>query len=102
MQHGLGIMSTSVGMAISVWEYRHTITTGDCTHLAHTQGFIWGGGGETRVCFPPKKTCFPPKIIWQNNGNYGIALFLITLQVLLSLVVLLKYMMWVLKAKAGL
>ena len=22
MQHGLGIMSTSVGMAISVWEYR--------------------------------------------------------------------------------
>ena len=33
-----------------------------------------GGGGETRVCFPPK-------IIWQNNGNYtGIALFLITLQ----------------------
>ena len=24
-----------------------------------------GGGGETRVCFSPKKTCFPPKIIWQ-------------------------------------
>ena len=65
-------------------------------------GFYLGGGGgrgETRVCFPPK-------MIWQNNGNYtGIALFLITLQVLLkleSLVVLLKYKMRVLKAKAGL
>ena len=53
--------------------------------------------------FLPQEDMFPPpKIIWQNNGNYGIALFLITLQVLLSLVVLLKYMMRVLKAKAGL
>ena len=69
-------------------------------------GFYMGGGGETRVCFLPKKTCFPPKIISQNNGNYtGIALFLITLQVLFkleSLVALLKYMMRVLRAKAGL
>ena len=60
-------------------------------------------GGETRVCFPPKTTCFPPQ---NKMGNYtGIALFLITLQVLFkleSLVVLLKYMIRVLKAKAGL
>ena len=44
--------------------------------------------------FPPQEDMFPPKITWQNNGNYtGIALFLITLQVLFkleSLVVLLK------------
>ena len=40
-----------------------------------------GGGGEIRVCFPPKII-----ILWQNND--GIALFLITLQVLESLVVL--------------
>ena len=57
-----------------------------------------GGGGDQGMFPPPKKTCFSPKIIWQNNGNYtGIALFFITFQVLESLVVLLKYM---LKAKA--
>ena len=71
-------------------------------YIVHVHGIhirvLSGGGGETRVCFPPK-------IIWPNNGNYtGIALFLITLQVhvLESLVVLLKYMMRVLKAKADL
>ena len=64
-----------------------------CTNEYHHKKSGLYLGGETRVCFPPKI----------NNGNYtGVALLLITLQVLGSLVVLLKYMMWVLKANAGL
>ena len=65
---------------------------------------VLSGGGGDQGMFPPKKTCSPPPppkiIIWQNYT--GIALCLIILQVLESLVVLLKYMMRVLKAKAGL
>ena len=28
--------------------------------VVRMSGFYLGGGGETRVCFPPKKTCPPP------------------------------------------
>ena len=67
--------------------------------IVHVRRVLSGGGGDQGM-FPPQDDTFPPQ---NKMGNYtGIALFLITLQVLESLVVLLKYMIRVLKAKAGL
>ena len=35
--------------------------------LTHKQGFVLSGGVDQGMFPPPQKTCFPPKIIWQNN-----------------------------------